>query len=165
MKLMGAALVLCGAGYAWAQRRREEMRPIRIGRALLGELAVLRYQICVLRRPLPDLLEGELAEGIGAAAFWGPLLTRIQGAGQAGSSLPDCWRSAARGLPPPLGRILAPLAPLLPAGGGRLDAAIEETREELAGFLRQETDRQAQRGRISAAVCMSGALLLILVLI
>ena len=165
MKLIGAALVLCGAGYAWAQRRREDLRPIRVGRALLGELAVLRYQICVLRRPLPDLLEGELTEGLGAAVFWGPLLARIREAGQVGASLPECWRSAALGLPPPLGRILAPLGTLLPVGGSRLDAAIEETREELAGFLRQETGRQAQRGRISAAVCLSGALLLILVLI
>ena len=64
-----------------------------------------------------------------------------------------------------LGTVLAPLGPLLPAGGERLAAAIEETREELAGFLRAETARQASRGRVTAALCLSGACLLILVLI
>ena len=62
-------------------------------------------------------------------------------------------------------RYLAPLGPLLPAGGERLAAAIEETREELAGFLRAETARQASRGRVTAALCLSGACLLMMMLV
>jgi len=45
-----------------------------------------------------------------------------------------------------------------------LAAAIEETREELTRFLRAEQVRQAEQGRITAALCLSGACLLILVL-
>ena len=46
-----------------------------------------------------------------------------------------------------------------------LEAAIEETREELTGFLREETARQAARSRITTALCLAGACLVILVLI
>ena len=46
-----------------------------------------------------------------------------------------------------------------------LAAAIEETREELTGFLREETARQAARSRITTALCLAGACLVILVLI
>lgn len=68
-------------------------------------------------------------------------------------------------LPVPLGSILAPMGPLLPAGGERLGAAIDETREELTRFLQTEEERQGQAGRLTAGVCLSGACLLILVLI
>ena len=50
-------------------------------------------------------------------------------------------------------------------GGERLAEAIEETREELTRFLRAERERQAAEGRVTAALCLSGASLLILVLI
>jgi len=54
---------------------------------------------------------------------------------------------------------------MVPAGGACLSAAIEETREELTGFLREETARQAARSRITTALCLAGACLVILVLI
>ena len=79
--------------------------------------------------------------------------------------LPGCWARAAAGLPPPLDRYLAPLGAMVPAGGACLAAAIEETREELTGFVRAEAARQAGQGRITAALCLSGACLLILVLL
>ena len=82
-----------------------------------------------------------------------------------GAALPRCWRESVRALPPPLGKLLAPLGPLLPEGGGPLAQAVEETREELTGFLREETARQASQGRINAALSMAGACLAILVLL
>lgn len=86
-------------------------------------------------------------------------------AGGRGSVSPRCWRESVRALPPPLGKLLGPLGPLLPEGGGTLAEAVEETREELAGFLREETARQASQGRITAALSMAGACLAILVLL
>jgi len=80
-------------------------------------------------------------------------------------TLPDCWAEAVSELPPPLDGYLASLGPLLPAGGERLAAAIEETREELTRFLRAEEARQASQGRVTAALCLSGGCLLILVLL
>ena len=163
MKLAGVLLVLAGAGYGAWSLRREAMAPVRLGRALLEDLSALRYQVCVLRRPLPELLAGALAESPAAPKFWTPLEKRL--AEDRGATLAACWRRTALALPSPLAEALAPLGEALPAGGGRLDAAINETREELARYVREETARQAQQGRLTAALCLSGALLLILVLV
>ena len=155
MRALGAALVLLGAAGGYLLRRREQLLPVRLGRA------VLDYQIRFRRRPLPALLAG--MEGLGARWLWQPLAEALER--QETEGLPGCWARAAAGLPPPLDRYLAPLGPMVPAGGACLSAAIEETREELTGFLREEAARQAQQGRVTAALCLSGATLLILVLI
>lgn len=163
MRALGALLVLSGALGCYLRRRREGLLPVWIGRALLGDLAVLRSQICLRRTPLPQILEEELAQGLGARWLWTPLGRALRGAGDGG--LPRCWAGAVRNLPEPLDRLLAPLGPLLPQGGDRLGAAIDETREELAGFLRAETARQAEQGRVTAALCLAGGCLVILVLL
>ena len=94
-----------------------------------------------------------------------PLLIDLERLAEEGASLPRCWRESVRTLPEPLGKLLLPLGPLLPEGGGPLAQAVEETREELTGFLREETARQASQGRINAALSMAGACLAILVLL
>ena len=99
--------------------------------------------------------------GAGNTALWGPLLVLL---GEETESLPVCWGRVCRGLPAPLDAMLAPLGPLLPGGGKTLERAIEETREELTGFAGEERLRQAAAGRLTAAVCLSGACLGILVL-
>lgn len=162
MKLLGALLLLGSAGVWCLLRRREGMLPVRVGRALLADLAVFRYQVLVCRTPLPELLGETLTEGPGADWLWRPLLERLSGGED---DLARCWRLTAAALPPPLDRLLAPLGTLLPAGGETLEAAIEETREELTGFLREETARQASQGRITAALSLAAACLLILVLV
>lgn len=162
MKLLGALLLLGGAGMWCLLRRREDMLPVRVGRALLEDLAVFGYQIRVRRTPLPELLEEVLSQGLGAAYLWGPLLERLR---EEADSLPVCWEASVRTLPPPLGRLLGPLGPLLPEGGEVLAGAVEETREELTRFLREETVRQATQGRITAALSLAGACLAILVLV
>ena len=161
MKLLGALLLLGSAG-AWSLlRRREGQLPLRLGRALLEDLAVFRYHVQVCRTPLPELLEEVLTDGPGADRLWRPL----GGFLEEGETLPRCWSRAVRTLPPPLGKLLAPLGPLLPAGGETLAAAIEETREDLTRVLREETARQAAQSRITTALCLAGASLTILVLI
>ena len=163
MKALGALLVLWGAGYLYCLRRRESLLPVRIGQAVLTDLAVLRYQVCVCRRPLPEICAAFLTEGLGSQYLWAPLGRRLAEPGE--YTLAECWAGAASNLPPPLDRQLAPLGPLLCAGGDRLAAAIEETREEMTRFLRAEAVRQAEQRRVTAAVCLAGACLVILVLI
>lgn len=162
MKIAGALLLLGGAGLWCLMRRREGMLPVRAGRAILEDLAVLGYQIRIRRTPLPELLEDILTEGLGAELLWAPLAGRLK---KEGASLPRCWQDSVQTLPPPLGRLLAPLGPLLPEGGGALAEALEETREELAGFVREEAARQASQGRITAALSLAGASLAVLVLL
>ena len=161
MKLAGTALIFLSAGSWCLLRRREGQALLALARALLEDLAELRYQVRVCRRPLPELLEN--MEGPGAARFWRPLLESLREA--EGAALSQCWSAAAEGLPDPLGRIITPLGAALSAGGGQLEEAVEETREELAGFLREETARQASQGRVHAALCLSGACLTVLVLL
>lgn len=165
MKSLGAALVLLGAAGACLLRRRQALRPLLVGQALQGDLAVLRFAICVRRLPLPRVLEETLSKGPGGAALWGPLLAKLRENREQGDSLYCSWDSTVFALPGELPRILAPLGPLLPAGGERLGAAIDETREELAAYLRAERVKQAQEGRLTAGLCLAGACLLILVLI
>ena len=161
MKVLGALLILLGAGGCCFQHRREGQLPLEIGRALLEDLAVLRCQICLRRMPLPQILEEMLLDGLGAQWLWSPLSESFGGE----HSLPQCWARTIEQLPDPLGRILSPLGQMLPQGGQRLGDAIEETREELSRFLRTETARQAEKDRVTAAVCLAGACMTILVLI
>lgn len=161
MKLLGALLLLGGTGGWLLQRRREKQLPLHLGRALLEDLAILRYQIQVCRTPLPELLS-ELAAGISGEAVWKPLAVLLS---QEGAYLPRCWRETLQDLPLSLRRILSPIGPLLPAGGEPLAEAIEEAREELTRFLHEEAVRQASRNRVTAAVCLAGASLVILVLL
>ena len=160
-KLAGATLLFCGAGGWCLLRRREGRAVLALARALLEDLALLGHRIRICRTPLPELLE-EL-DGPGADRFWRPLLERLEQA--EGETLGQCWTAAAAELPEALERIVAPLGALLSVGGARLDEAVEETREELTGFLREETARQADQGRIHAALCLSGTCLAVLVLL
>lgn len=162
MKLLGALLVLGAAGCWCLCRRREGLLPIRLGRAVWNDLAVFRYQIQVCRTPLPELLEEYLSDSPAAEQLWRPLLVLLA---KERDPLPRCWEMAVRPLPPPIRKLLAPLGPLLPAGGAPLARAIEETREELTRFLRDESVRQASRCRVTAALCLAGACLVILVLL
>ena len=92
-----------------------------------------------------------------------PLSRTLQEQGERGVS--RCWTEAVRTLPPPLGSLLEPLGPILPQGGRELEAAIEETREALRAFVQAETVRQADRGRVTAALCLAGVCLAVLVFI
>ena len=161
MRGLGVLLILWAAAGGFVLERRRSLAPLRLAQALAVELGVLSAGVCRGRRPLPELLMGELSQGAGAAALWRPLLALLEGEQ---GTLSACWGRACRDLPSPLDAMLAPLGPLLPEGGEPLERAVEETREELTGFAGEERARQAAAGRLTAAVCLSGACLAILVL-
>ncbi len=161
MRALGVVLILCAATGGYLENRRRAKKPIAVGQALLEDLALLRYEVCVRRAPLPWVLTHTLAGGDGARYFWMPLHERLS---RRAPSLPRCWAETAASLPDPLPRLIAPLGELLPAGGENLAKAIDETREELTGVLRILRERQADGGRLAAALCFSAAFLLILVL-
>lgn len=163
VRWLGIVLVLAGAAGGFILARRQSMIPLRLAQALLVDLGVLVSHVCTARRPLPEILAADLAGGLGGRWMWRPLLVLLDR--EEGRSFGDCWAQAAGGLPPPLDGMLSHLGPLLPVGGQALERAIEETREELTRFLREERARQAAEGRLAAAVCLSGACFLILVLI
>ena len=158
MKALGAVLVLLCGLWSYLLRRAQTRLPLTMGRALLGELAVLRHEICAVRRPLPELLERGLLQG----PLWESLGCAIR---RGEGSLPVCWQRASEGLPQPLDRLLAPIGPHLPQGGEALGHIIDETREELTEYIRTTQAQEAMRGRLTAALCLSGAGLLVLVLL
>lgn len=166
MKTAGILFIIWAAAGWYLLRRKQETLSLRLGQALLDDLLQFRYQVCIHRVSLPAILSGILTSGLGAAYFWMPLRHMIE-AKPNGSrrSLPQCWMETAMNLPEPLSHILSSLGPFVPAGGDVLGKAIDEAREELTGFLRGERERQAMAGRLTAALCLSAACLLILVLI
>lgn len=163
MKLLGCALILWAAAQLWLTQRQRLLAPLRLAEALRGDLALLKGRCCTGAVPLPAILERELTHGPGAAALWRPLLAALRQ--EEAPALSSLWRQLTDPLPPPLDRLLAPLGPLLSLGGQGLSRVIDETREELTGFIRAERRRQAAAQRLCAALCFSGAALVILVLI
>jgi len=162
MKLLGVCLIILGSGgywLVWDRRRKAEMA---LYRSLLQDLAVLGWNICVRRRSLPDIAATCFPSGAAAERFWLPLLRLLE---RQELPLNECWRKTAAQLPEPLAGILSSLGELLGVGGNVLQGAIDETREELAGYLQERQRQEAQQGRLAAALCVSGALMLILVLL
>ena len=128
---------------------------------------MLRRQICLCRLPCPPFWQRSCVAGRGPRPFWEPLARQLERA-QAGEGVslpPVLGRRQSGSCPSRWGKLLAPLGPLLPAGGGALARAIDETREELTRYLRREQERQSMAARLTAAACLSGAALVILVLI
>ncbi len=163
MKLMGCGLILWAALQGWLNIRERMLAPLRLAEALLEDLAILKSGICTGQLPLPRILERDLAGSPAAEALWRPISLALQQ--RTATSFPCVWQQQASTLPLPLDRILRTPGSLLQEGGSNLARAIDETREELTGFIRTERQKQAASRKVSAALCFSGALLLILVLI
>ncbi len=164
MKVVGALLILFGALWGHLQHRREIMLPLRLARALASDLAVLRCEICVSRRPVPVILERDLSRGMGAEYLWHPLSRLLREDGER-MNMQNCWEAALAALPAPLMLCLLPLGPLLSNGGKSLEQAVDEVREELIRICRSEEERQAAQMKLSAALSISGACLAVLILL
>ena len=162
MKLMGAMLILLGGGGSYLLWKKQIWELTALYRCLLRDLSVLSWNICVRKRMLPDILATCFGDGPAARLFWNPLQGKLA---QRRENLAESWRESAAALPDPLPQLMGALGDVVCVGGDVLRGAIEETREELTGLLHEQQQRAAQQGRLVAAICLSGALTLILVLI
>lgn len=162
MKLVGVMLILFGAGLGYLKYRRDVLYTLGLTRSLADGLAVLRCGICVHRRSLPTILNGELQQGAAASAFWIPLAQRLASDGK---SIRQCWVETAADLPKPLNELLSPLGALIPVGGDMFSCAANELREELLSAFHRQQETQNTKLRLTAAVCFSVAALFILVFI
>ena len=163
MKLLGSILILWSAGICCYFRRLEGKRLILLGDAILGDLAVLKSRVCTSCIPLPQLMERELAQSLASRQLWKPFYRLLLERKDMG--VEACWKEIAVQLPSPLDRLLAPVGAMFTRGGEPLERAINETREELTEFLRSERQRRAAADKLTAALYLSGAGLMILVLI
>ena len=122
MKLLGAALILCGAAlqcHALLGARRQERAALR---ELSAALEGLERGIRASLMPLPRLL-GQRGAGKHADAFFADVLAQLEN----GTPLPDGWREAAARTP--LGeREQAVLSGLADALSGEEDAVLRALR-------------------------------------
>jgi len=159
MKLVGSLLVALGAVALYYSWRREARRSLCQGEALMGDLAVLRREMCLCRRSLPDILERELAESAFTGLAWRAMLENLEG------DTDVAWSAFLTRLSSSFAPALSPLRRQLWTGGDMLARALDETREELARCLQQAKRADSERARLGSALCFSAAVLLILVLI
>lgn len=162
MRAAGIIMIMLSAAGGYYIHRRTAVLRLQLIRALADDLALLRCQICIHRRPLPAILDGELRCGIGGEYLWMPLeelLQRSQGTVQ------SCWEQAVGGLPDLIAQRLVPLGRLIPIGGEPLARAIDEVREELLVLAHEQRERQSVELRLSAAVCFSLAALFLIVFV
>ena len=156
MKLLGAALILCGAAlqcHALLGARRQERAALR---ELSAALEGLERGIRASLMPLPRLL-GQRGAGKYADAFFADVLAQLEN----GTPLPDGWREAAARTP--LGeREQAVLSGLANTFGGEEDAVLRALRAAggvpvVAHIFKYRFD-DAQRAAMLAAAADAGAL-------
>ena len=162
MKLLGAALILCGAAlqcHALLGARRQERAALR---ELSAALEGLERGIRASLMPLPRLL-GQRGAGKYADAFFADVLAQLEN----GTPLPDGWREAAARTP--LGeREQALLSGLADAFGGEEDAVLRALRaavQALRGTLTERERQSARDTRLVTTLCFSLSLLVTILLI
>ena len=162
-KLLGAVCVLLGGAWAWraqlsaARRRRDTLAGITAG---LGQMA---EEIRMARTPLPLLLEalGSDCRGPETAA----LFRRSADAARQGEGLEAAWRGGVGLLPlPPREReVLEGLT--LRGDEESVCKGISLVITELARGVEELERQRPERDRRTAALCFSGAALLVILLI
>ena len=162
MKLLGAALILCGAAlqcHALLGARRQERAALRELSAALGGL---ERGIRASLMPLPRLL-GQRGAGKYADAFFADVLAQLEN----GTPLPDGWREAAARTP--LGeREQAVLSGLADTFGGEEDDLLRSLRtaaKTLRDTLREREREGARDTRLVTTLCFSLSLLVTILLI
>ena len=162
MKLLGAALILCGAAlqcHALLGARRQERAALR---ELSAALEGLERGIRASLMPLPRLL-GQRGAGKYAEAFFADVLAQLEN----GTPLPDGWREAAARTP--LGeREQTVLSGLADALGGEEDdllRALHAAAQTLRDSLRERERQSARDTRLVTTLCFSLSLLVTILLI
>ena len=157
MKGLGAVLVLLGGFWTRYLALEERRRIIRWGEELYRLLELLERGIFTLRQPLPRLLSRCRERAELSAPFWTRVLEGL-GGGFAGS-----WQQAVSLVPALYRPLLEPLGASLTAGE---DAElINLTKEEVRRAAAEERRQLGERGRLATALCLSAALLTIVVLL
>ncbi len=162
MKLLGAALILCGAAlqcHALLGARKQERAALR---ELSAALEGLEREIRTSLTPLPRLL-GQRGAGKYADAFFSDVLARLED----GTPLPDGWREAAARTPL-AEREQSVLSGLADALGGEEDTVLRALRtaaQALRDTLAERERQSARDTRLVTTLCFSLSLLVTILLI
>lgn len=163
LKLLGSACVLGGGALCWWTALSERRRTREALADLMGALRRMQEEIRMARTPLPLLLEALAADCRGPETAG--LFQQAAEAARRGEGLEDAWRDGVRRLPlPPREReVLEGLT--LRGDEESVCKGISLAIFELAKGAEALEQQRAEANRRTAALCFSGAALLVILLI
>lgn len=164
LKILGSACILGGgvlARYFQATAHRREMDTLS---DLLWALRRMAEEIRMARTPLPLLLD-RLSQGCGEAA--GAFFQDAAAAARQGEDLGSIWRQGAESLPlsAASASALAELGESLGGDEEQICKAISLVIYSLAKEAEERSSRQPEESKRATALCLSGAALLVILLI
>ena len=159
MKLIGALLIFTSAIWCYFSICKESRRALQLGDALVADLAILRYEICIFRRSLPWILEERLCKDSRINQFWNIFLSELP------KGTVEAWKSFIILFPDPLDSLLGPLGQHLAAGEDTLARAIDETRAHLTEYISCKRHEQTNQERLRCGLLLSVACFLVLILV
>lgn len=163
LKLMGSGCVM-GAG-VWLLRNItvEERRRTAVLRDLEAALEVMADEIRINRTPMPRLL---LKAGTGRCGEVMDFFMAVRMDSRT-RGLSAAWRGAAAALPLPEQekQALAGLGGCLTGDEEQICRGLLTVSQQLGCALKRQRETAAERGKRSAALCLSGAALMIILLI
>ena len=161
MRWIGCVLLLAGGvwgGAVWCGQRR---RQAALGRDLVRQMAALRREVCVGRRPMGEIALALAAEAGESAPFWQVLEAALAGE----ESFPHCWQRALEILPELYREALTPLGTALVLGGAEAEALLRQAGEELHRQLCQERESRREQEKLAMVLAVSAAAMTALVLL
>lgn len=162
MKTVGTLSVLLGGLALRAALVRAGRDELRLLRELAASLTLLAQQIAATLTPLPRLLrQGDWPRE--AEKFFLCVLDGLSD----GASIEQSWLAAAQGMPldAPSRALLSTPAAVLRGEEEALLRALRATAEALACAAREKAARQSERERLITALCTSGTLMLLLLIL
>lgn len=164
VKLAGSVLILAGGLLARRSRGAECRRRLDTLSDLLSALRRMGEEIRMARTPLPLLLE-RLASGCGPEA--GTFFRTAASAAKQGTNLPAAWAKAAQALPLPEAdrAAVAALGEDLRGDEETICKAVSLVIYQLAKTLEELLRRKPEEDKRTAALCLSGAALLVILLL
>lgn len=162
IKVLGSLLVFGGGGMLWWFQMQSRRSRRRILADLMLVLRRMQEEIRMMRTPLPELLE-QLAEPCGAET--GKLLRDMAAAAVEGEAADIVWCKGVCGLP--LSRQEREILSGLSFGGDeeKVCKEISLALYTLANHVEELDLSRAEEEKRAAALCFSGAALLVILLI
>lgn len=164
LKTVGSVLVLSGFAALWLGQLRSWRREITVLEDVIGVLERMESRIRLERTPLPRMLN-DLGKSRGTVvSAW---MAQLSAALRQGQPLPRAWADAAAGLPleDEAGRAVGELGYKLSGDEMEICGGIAAVCGHLKKILEEKRRIRRDRERQAAAICFSGAALLIILLI
>ncbi len=164
LKILGSACVLGGGVLARCLQAAERRREMDTLSDFLRALRRMTEEIRMARTPMPLLLE-RLAQGCGQEA--GVFFQTVSSAARRGEDLGQAWRRAAGDLPlsGASAFALAGLGDDLQGDEEKICKAISLAVCSMAQDAEERSRRQPEEAKRATALCLSGAALLVILLI